>query len=160
MTAVSPEPGGGGSGGGDAPAPARGPSLRLLPRLEPENEFFWTSGADGRLRFLRCRSCRTYVHPPSPRCPDCLSADLAPEAVSGRATVVAYTCNIQEWIPGSRPYVIGLVAIEEDERVRLTTNLVDVDPDDVRSGMAVEVVFDRHDDVYLPLFRPATGDRP
>jgi hypothetical protein len=62
----------------DPALPARGPALRLLPRLSPENEFFWTSGADGVLRFLRCRACRTYVHPPSPRCPDCLSKDLAP----------------------------------------------------------------------------------
>jgi len=144
--------------GGDLPA--RGPALRLLPRIEPENEFFWTGGADGRLRFLRCRACRTYVHPPSPRCPDCLSSDLAPEEVSGRATVVAHTVNVQEWIPGSGPYVVGLVAIEEDERVRLMTNLVDVPVADVRTGMPVEVVFDHHDDVYLPLFRPATGDRP
>jgi uncharacterized OB-fold protein len=139
--------------------PARGPALRLLPRLEPENEFFWTSGADGRLRFLRCRACRTFVHPPSPRCPDCLSSELAPEEVSGRATVVAHTVNVQEWIPGSGPYLIGLVAIEEDERVRLTTNLVDVGVADVHAGMAVEVVFDHHDDVYLPLFRPSTGNR-
>ncbi len=143
----------------DATLPARGPALRLLPRLDPDNEFFWTSGADGLLRFLRCQECRTYVHPPSPRCPDCLSTDLAPEPVSGRASVVAYTVNVQQWIPGSEPYLIGLVAIEEDERVRLTTNLVDVAPDDVHSGMEVEVVFDHHDDVYLPLFRPAVGDR-
>jgi uncharacterized OB-fold protein len=145
--------------GAGAELPARGPALRLLPRLGPENEFFWTSGADGLLRFLRCQPCGTYVHPPAPRCPACLSDDLAPEPVSGRATVVAYTLNVHGWIPGSDPYLIGLVAIEEDERVRLTTNLVDVAPDDVHSGMEVEVVFDHFDDVYLPLFRPLAGDR-
>lgn len=136
---------------------ARGPALRLLPRLDPDNRFFWTSGADGRLRFLRCRHCESYVHPPAPRCPDCLSDDLAPEAVSGRATLVAHTCNVQQWIPGSEPYLIGLVAIDEQESVRLTTNLVDVDAEAVRTGMALEVVFEHNDDVYLPLFRPATS---
>ncbi|HEX7443088.1 MAG TPA: OB-fold domain-containing protein [Acidimicrobiales bacterium] len=151
--------GGSGSDADGGAFPARGPALRLLPRIEPENEFFWTGGADGRLRFLRCRACRTYVHPPSPRCSDCLSSELAPEEVSGRATVVAHTVNVQEWIPGSGPYLIGLVAIEEDERVRLMTNLVDVAIEDVYTGMAVEVVFDHHDDVYLPLFRPAAGGR-
>lgn len=152
------EVGSGAPGPGDGTRPARGPALRLLPRIEPENEFFWTGGADGRLRFLRCRACRTYVHPPSPRCPECLSPDLSPEEVSGRATVVAHTVNVQEWIPGSGPYLVGLVAIEEDERVRLMTNLVDVDVEEVRTGMTVEVVFDQHDDVFLPLFRPSTGD--
>jgi uncharacterized OB-fold protein len=63
---------------------------------------------------------------------------------------------VQEWIPGSEPYLIGLVAIQEQDSVRLTTNLVDVELDQVETGMAVEVVFEQHDDVYLPLFRPAT----
>jgi hypothetical protein len=47
------------------------------------------------------------------------------------------------------------VAIEEQEDVRLTTNLVGVEPDDIVTGMALEVVFEQNDDVYLPLFRPA-----
>jgi uncharacterized OB-fold protein len=134
---------------------ADGPAFRLLPRLEPENEFFWTSGADGVLRFLRCEACRTYVHPPSPVCPACLSRELAPEAVSGRATLVASTLNVHGWIPGSEPYLIGLVAIDEQPDVRLTTNLVGVEPGEVTTGMALEVVFEPNDDVWLPLFRPA-----
>ncbi len=136
---------------------APGPAFRLLPRIDKDNRFFWTSGEDGRLRFLRCQSCTTYMHPPSPVCPDCLSRDLVPEAVSGRATLVAYTVNVQQWIPGSDPYLIGLVAIEEQDSVRLTTNLVEVEQEDVRTGMAVEVVFEHNDDVYLPLFRPVTS---
>jgi uncharacterized OB-fold protein len=52
-------------------------------------------------------------------------------------------------------YVIGVVAIDEQPDVRLTTNIVDVDPADVRIGMPVEVVFEDHHPVYLPLFRPA-----
>ena len=36
--------------------------------------------------------------------------------------------------------------------------LVDVDPDDVEVGMAVEVRFTRHDDeLVLPEFAPASG---
>ena len=97
------------------------------------------------------------MHPPGPVCPVCLSRDMAPEVVSGRATLVAHTCNVQQWIPGSEPYLIGLVAIDEQASVRLTTNLVDVELEDVRDGMAMEVVFEQHDDVYLPLFRPAAG---
>ena len=137
---------------------ARGPAFRLLPRLDPDNSFFWTSGSDGRLRFLRCQQCRTFVHPPSPVCPDCLSSDLSPEAVSGRATVVAFTCNVQQWIPGSDPYLIGLVAIDEQDSVRLMTNLVDCEPDDALIGTAVEVVFEENEDVFLPLFRPVGSD--
>jgi uncharacterized OB-fold protein len=133
---------------------ARGPSFRLLPRLTDDVAFFWTSGSDGVLRFLRCQDCRFFIHPPGPVCPRCLSRHLAPEAVSGRATVGTFTVNYQAWIPGSEPYIIAWVCIDEQPDVRLTTNLVDVEPDDVHIGMAVEVVFEKNDDVEIPLFRP------
>jgi uncharacterized protein len=135
------------------PMPANGPAFRLLPRVDDTNRFFWTSGADGKLRFLRCEQCHQLFHPPSPRCPYCLSADVAPHAVSGRATVHSFTVNHQQWIPGSDPYVIGLVAISEQPDVRLMTNLVDCEPDDSLVGREVEVVFEHQDDVFLPLFR-------
>jgi uncharacterized OB-fold protein len=137
---------------------ANGPPFRLLPRLDETNTFFWTGGADGRLRFLRCGSCHRLVHPPVPICPACLDADLAPEVVSGRARVVSYTVNHQQWVPGSEPYIIGLVSIAEQEDVRLTTNLVDVEPDGVHVGLEVEVVFEPVEDVYLPLFRPVATE--
>lgn len=136
---------------------ADGPALRLLPRLDPENRFFWTSGSDGVLRFLRCGSCGHLLHPPVPRCPYCLGAELVPTPVSGRARVVTFTVNHQQWIPGSAPYVIGLVAIVEQDDVRLMTNLVDAE--NVEVGMEVEVLFEHHDDVFLPLFRPTDPAR-
>jgi uncharacterized OB-fold protein len=139
---------------------ANGPSFRVLPRLDPDNEFFWTSGKDGVLRFLRCGSCRQFVHPPVPRCPFCLADDLAPEAVSGGGTVHSFTVNYQEWIPGSDPYVIGLVAIDEQPDVRLMTNLVDCEPDEQLIGTPVEVLFEQNDDVYLPLFRRTGSSGP
>jgi hypothetical protein len=135
---------------------ASGPSFRLQPRLDNDNRFFWTSGADGRLRLLKCADCSRFVHPPAPVCPDCLGSDLAPEAVSGRATVASFTVNHHPWIPGSELYVIAWVAIDEQPDVRLTTNLVDIDADDVEIGMPVTVIFEAvSDDVYLPLFTPA-----
>lgn len=136
---------------------APGPSLRLLPRLDQDNRFFWTSGADGRLRFLKCKDCERFVHPPAPRCPFCLADRLGPEPVSGRAVVESFTVNHQQWIPGSEPYIVAWVSIVEQPDVRLTTNLVGVEPHEVHIGMQSSVEFERHDDVYLPLFRPVTG---
>lgn len=136
---------------------ADGPPLRLLPRLDDTNRFFWTSGADGRLRFLRCRACDRFVHPPGPRCPWCLSEAMSPEPVSGRAVLESFTVNHQAWIPGSEPYVIAWVSIVEQPDVRLTTNLVGVDPGELRVGTQMQVVFEHNDDVYLPLFGPSAG---
>jgi uncharacterized OB-fold protein len=130
--------------------------FRVLPRVTRRNEHFWRGGAEGELRFLRCRSCRTYVHPPSPRCPDCLGDDLAAEAVSGRATVLTFTLNHQPWVPAAdHPYAIAIVEIEEQEGLRLMTNIVHCPAEDVRVGMPVRVVFEEHEDVFIPLFEPA-----
>ncbi len=138
---------------------ANGPSIRLLPRLDDDNRFFWTGGKDGVLRFLKCGSCHQLVHPPVPVCPACLGRDLAPEAVSGRGRVHAYTVNHQQWIPGSEPYVIGLVEIVEQPDVRLTTNLVDCESEDGLIGSDVEVTFEQHDEVFLPLFRSVDSSK-
>jgi uncharacterized protein len=136
---------------------ASGPPIRLLPRLDDTNRFFWTSGEDGALRFQRCGACERYVHPPVPRCPYCLHEAPAPSVVSGRGIVHSFTVNYQQWFPGADPYVIGLVTIAEQDDIRLTTNIVGCDADEVHIGMAVEVTFEHQSDVWLPLFRPVGG---
>lgn len=133
--------------------------FRILPLVTDANRHFWTGGEHGELRFLRCRACREYVHPPQPLCPRCYSRDLAPEAVSGRATVATFTVNHQAWMPGPElPYVVAIVEIVEQPSVRLTTNVVGCPPDDVRVDMPVRVVFEHHadpdGDVWIPLFEP------
>jgi acetyl-CoA acetyltransferase/uncharacterized OB-fold protein len=132
--------------------------VRPLPQLTPVNEWFWTSGADGRLRVQGCQDCKALVHPPVPICPACRSRSWAPTVVSGRATVVGFTINQHAWLPGlDPPYVIAVVALAEDPTVRLTTNVVGCDPGEVHIGQEVMVRFERHEDVWLPLFSP-TGD--
>ena len=130
--------------------------FRVLPRVTPQNEHFWRGGADGQLRFLRCRVCATWIHPPSPRCPTCLAKEPAAEAVSGLATVLTYTLNHQPWVPSpDHPYAIAIVELDEQPGLRLMTNIVNCPPDDVHVGMRVRVTFEEHDDVYVPLFEPA-----
>jgi uncharacterized OB-fold protein len=136
---------------------ANGPMMRLLPRLTDDVAFYWASGEDGTLRLLRCKACGYFNHPPGPVCRRCLSRDVAPQAVSGRGTVETYTVNYQQWIPGSEPYIIAWVSIEEQPDVRIQANLVDVEPEDVWIGQAVRVLFEHHEDVWIPLFTPATA---
>ena len=135
------------------------PVFRILPRLTDANRHFWQGGREGQLVFLRCQRCGTYIHPPQPICPVDHQKDLAPEAVSGRATVASFTINYQPWMPGPElPYVIGLVEMEEQEGLRLTTNVIGCPPEAVHIGMPVQVVFehrpDKHGDVWLPFFAP------
>ena len=130
--------------------------FRLLPRVGPENEHFWTGGAEGELRLLRCNACDAWVHPPQPICPECLGEPLRVEATSGRATLHSYTVNHHPWIPGfDPPYIIAIVELAEDPRVRITTNLVNCEEADVEIGMALRACFEeREDGIFLPLFEP------
>lgn len=132
------------------------PSGRALPEITELDAFFWTSGADGRLRFQECASCATLVHPPQPVCRHCRGTTMTERAVSGFATLIGFTVSHRFRVPGlPAPYVVAQVAIEEDPRVRLTTNAIGCDPGDLRLGMRMEVVFENVEDVWLPLFRPA-----
>ncbi len=139
------------SGASESPKP-----FRLQPLVTPENEHYWQGGARGELCFLRCGDCSHYVHPPAPLCPECLSRELAPEAVSGRARVHTFTVNHQPWIPGfDPPYVVAIVEIAEQSSLRLMTNLVNCEIDEVHIGLEVQACFeDIGDGTFLPLFEP------
>jgi acetyl-CoA acetyltransferase/uncharacterized OB-fold protein len=131
---------------------------RPLPLVDDENEFFWRSGADGVLRFQRCAHCKELRFPVAPVCPYCRSFETEIADVSGRGTVVASTVNHHQWTPLMRPpYSVAVVALDDDARVRLTTNIVGCPPDEVRLGMRVRVQFEPAGDVWIPLFAP-TGE--
>jgi acetyl-CoA acetyltransferase/uncharacterized OB-fold protein len=128
---------------------------RPLPMLTPWNEWFWTSGCDGVLRFAQCRDCDAWIHPMEPMCTRCRSTRVGPASVSGNATVVAVTVNTQPWLAAMPPpYVIAVVAMDEDAGLRLTTNIVDCQAESVHIGQRVAVRFEQHDDVWLPVFAP------
>ncbi|MEV7983124.1 OB-fold domain-containing protein [Streptomyces sp. NPDC086519] len=130
-------------------------SGRPLPLVTDQNEFFWTSGADGRLRIQECTSCTALIHPPQPVCRYCRGQETGVRAVSGFATLVGFTVSHRFSAPGlPSPYVVAQVALEEDPRIRLTTNTVGCDPADLVLGMRMEVVFEQAGQVWFPLFRP------
>lgn len=132
--------------------------FRVLPKLTRRNRHFWQGGAEGELRFLRCTPCGYWIHPPQPICPVCLGKELAPAAVSGRATVLTYTLNHQPWVPApDHPYAIAIVEIEEQPGLRLMTNIVNCPAEAVQIGMPVRVCFEAHEDVHIPVFEPAGG---
>ena len=127
---------------------------RPAPADDPLHRFFWASGADGVLRMLRCSDCDFWLHPPSPVCPRCLSTKVAPQPLSGAATVAAFTVNVQQWVPGQAPYVYAIVEFPEQDGLRLTTNVVGCAVEEVHIGQRVRVAFLHRNDVYYPVFVP------
>lgn len=131
---------------------------RKLPALTPDTTPFWHGGADGVLNIHRCAACQRWFHPPAPICPHCASFDVAPQPVSGRGTVASFTVNHQAWTPElAAPYVVAIIALADQPGLRLLSNVVGCKPAQVHIGMAVQVRFEQHEDVWLPLFEPATG---
>lgn len=127
---------------------------RPLPQPTLASAEFWASGADGVLRIAQCSECGKRAHPQSVLCPECGGRAMPLQPVSGKAVVVGVTTNVQQWLPKfPPPYVIAVVALTEDPDVRLTTNIVGCEPDEVGVGTQVRVVFEQaDDDIWLPLF--------
>lgn len=126
---------------------------RPLPKLDSDNRAFWTGGAEGELRINRCGDCGTFIHPPRPVCRKCLSDNVAAEAVPGTGVVDTFTVNYQKWMPGMEtPFVIARIALDGAPDVFLTSNVINCDVDAVEFGDRVQVVFEQHEDVFIPLF--------
>lgn len=128
---------------------------RKLPVLDRETGFFWTAGAQGRLLVQCCTGCGRYQHPPLPRCPVCHHETMQPTPVSGQGRIKSFTVNRQPWLPGlEAPYVFAAIELDEQPELYVFSNVI-APADQVRIGLPVCVFFERHEDVWLPLFRPA-----
>ena len=134
--------------------------MSSLPTRPPvrtvETEPFWAGCAEGRLVLPRCDRCRHWIWYPRTFCPACAGTDVSWTEVSGDATV--YSCTVVRRGTGPyrdhAPYVLAYVELAEGPRVM--TNIVDVDPESVRIGQPVRVVFDPAGDAdALPRFAPA-----
>jgi hypothetical protein len=128
---------------------------RILPPVDDLSRAFWSDGATDRLSIQRCSSCHHWHHPPVSHCPAC-GDDLVPEPVSGRGTLFSFTENFQPYNPAVPvPYVIAIVQLDEQDDLRLPTNIVHADPETLYCGMPVQVLFEKQDDVFVPVFEPA-----
>jgi len=114
----------------------------------------------GQLKISQCTQCGLWVSPPAADCPACDGA-LESRPVSGRGTVFTYTVNHQPFNPDVPvPYVIAIVQLDEQDDLRIATNIVDCEPDSVYIGLPVEVRFECQEadgeTVYVPVFAPAS----
>jgi uncharacterized OB-fold protein len=69
--------------------------------------------------------------------------------------VWTFTVSHQQLLPSlTTPYIVAIIALDDQDDLHLTTRLVDTSPEQVHVGMRVQVRFEQHDEVYLPLFAP------
>jgi uncharacterized protein len=116
------------------------------PAPEPDEltRFFWEGVAEHRLLIQRCNQSGHFLHPPMPHCRFCLSTDLAPVQVSGQAVLDTFTIVMQPLHPfflSKVPYNLSVVELPEQPGLKMVTNVLDCEPDDLRVGMALTVSF-------------------
>ncbi len=127
-----------------------------LPQPTPWSQPFWAGCREGRLLIQHCGDCDQYVFYPKLFCPFCLSKNLNWIESTGRGKIYSYTA-VHSYQPSEFtadvPYVIAIILL--DEGVRLMSNIIECQPEQVRCDMDVEVVFDKvTEEVTLPKFRP------
>jgi uncharacterized OB-fold protein len=125
-----------------------------LPRPTPLSAPHWDGCREGELRVQRCDDCGTHVFIPQPACTNCFSQALEWVATSGRGRVYSYTIVHRPVQPQFKvPYIIGILEFEEG--FHMMTNLIGLEPDDVKIGMEVEVEYVKQSDtITLPYFKP------
>lgn len=138
-------------------SPARFPTDMPRPQVEPLTEPFWAAAREGRLVIQRCTACGTFRHLPHVLCAVCQSRDVEWVESAGRGTVFTYTIvthPVHPAVVDAVPYDVVIVELDDCGGVLVPGNVVDCPPDEIRAGMAVEVVFDPVTDaISIPRFR-------
>lgn len=127
----------------------------ILPEINQDNSGYWEAAKKHILVIQRCRDCKRLRHPPGPMCSVCQSMKYEWVRVSGRGKIYSYTICYSTVHPALREKVpYGVVLVELEEGVRVVSNVVDSNPEALKIGLSVEVVFDDvTPDVTLPKFR-------
>ncbi len=120
---------------------------------------FWDGTKQGRLLLQRCNATGNLQWPPRPLSIYTGRKDLSWVEVSGDATLYSWTVTRSAW-PGHEgrvPYVCAYVKL--DEGVRMLANLIHCDPDQLKIGMPLRLVWDELDEgAPYPAFTPVEGE--
>ena len=131
----------------------------------PLTREFWAGAERGELMIPRCVACDAYVWYPRERCSACDAPDVPWVAVSGRGTLFSWCLvdrPLYKAFAGKTPYVTGLIALEEDPRVRLVSLIEDCAPQSLEMEMPMRVDFrelrfpEAEGAVMAPCFVPAS----
>ena len=134
--------------------------LKPLPLKTALNAPFWEGLLEHRFCVPRCRHCGDFNWVPYPACRTCLSEEQEWVNVSGDATVWSYSVVYRG--PGAfaleTPYVVVLAKLTEEPRPCIvTSNLINADPNAIRIGMPIKVVYEDipEEDITMYRFTPA-----
>ena len=129
-----------------------------IPEPTPVSQPFWDALAQHRIMVQYSASLGRHVFYPRTMAPGTLADDLEWRDIDGAGTLYTFTVARRTTGPpwtGATPQLP--VVVQWDAGPRFSTELVDVDPGDIRIGMRVEPVFCDLPDTAITLlkYRPA-----
>jgi uncharacterized protein len=131
-----------------------------MPVPTPTTQPFWDGLRQHKVLLQYSPSTDRWVFYPRVLAPGTLADDLEWREVSGGGTLYTYTVARRPTAPPWADSVPQLLAIVElDEGPRLSTELVNVEPEQIKVGMRVRPVFaDGGDDAVTLLYYEPTSD--
>jgi uncharacterized OB-fold protein len=139
------------------------PTILPEPHADEITQPFWDAANDDRLVCQQCGSCGTFRMPPSPFCFHCQSREYGYTELSGTGTIYSFTVvrhPLHPDLTDACPYVSGVVELDgtQGAGARMLVNIIGCDPDTVKIGDRVEIVFEHvNDRMSTPRFRPASN---
>ncbi len=119
-----------------------------------------------KLMGSRCKQCGTFYVPPRPICIKCYASEMEWVQTKGKGKLAAFTCiavgppfMMEEGYDRTRPYVSGVVELEEGARVVARIEGVDGSkPETIKIGTPLRVEFlhrgEGEDSATFLAFRP------
>ena len=134
------------------------PVTRPLPGLhEPDTAPFWQATKNGEFTYQQCDACGTVVWHPRAHCTGCLDGRLVWKTVAGSGEIYSYSIIRQSYHPFFRnkvPYVVAYVDLDEGPRFLTNVTGIENPDEDVRVGQRVQLVWEEHDELSIPLVQP------
>lgn len=119
-------------------------------------EPFFEGCRNRQLLVPQCVACNRFYFYSSILCPHCQNKGFLWTEVSGRANLYSYTELLRPMVPQLKdrvPYVVACVELEEG--VRMMSNVVDYETDELEVGLPLNVDFTvSWDGRPIPVFRP------
>tara|TARA_R110001599_G_scaffold187281_2_gene381724 strand:- start:402 stop:821 length:420 start_codon:yes stop_codon:yes gene_type:complete len=135
-------------------------NAKPMPTPDALSRPYWDGANQGLFRYQRCRGCGKAQFYSRSLCSHCQCTGLEWQSATGTGRIASFSVVHRAPIAafaGDVPYVLALVDLHEG--FRFMCNVLNCNPDDVRIGMPVRVVYETRpgSEQKIPQVEP---DRP
>jgi uncharacterized OB-fold protein len=121
---------------------------------------FWDAALEEKLVAPKCAACGTFKWTPDNRfCEKCLSQEFEWVDLPGTGTLYSFIVVRHPLRPDMADHIPFMPAVIEPDGapgIRMTSNIVDLEPEDIHCGMALKVIWNKvSDTLTLPYWTKA-----